>query len=139
MKSLNMSLERIHFRLLWSGFTATMVMCLSLFHFLFSAKNMTKVDMYVILFIMLISGLVVFLVPIVEMLLKLHVKSQIGKMMYIFAGMTGIIEAVVSLIALYTGDYLLYDIFNFTGLVLLIGFVAIFGVLHFFYGAKSFD
>ncbi len=122
-------------------YIAAIVMMFSLTLFLFFSGKMLLIDMHITLYVMLISGIVVTLTLVVEMLMGVHTHYMYGKIACLFAGLSVVIEAVVSLIALHTSDYTYYNIYNYNmlGLIIMFGLTMIFVVVQFTHGKKSPD
>lgn len=107
--------EQLQSKIQLTGFVAVTVMYLCLFNFFFSAKHLNLPGMQILLAAMLASGLIVFLVPFIEMYYGIQKGWKFGKLVFILVGLCGITEAVVSFYTLYTGDRYWYDIFNIRG------------------------
>lgn len=128
----------VHGNFLMYGVVAAATMIFCIYHFLFSASKMNVTDMYIILIFMMLSGVVLITIPAIEVIQQ-HKKWTFGKLAYLLAGLTGVTEAVVSLTALLTDNYYLYDKFNFIGFISLVGLAAISVCVHFAYETKSPD
>lgn len=105
------------------------LMC-TMYLFLEAGGKMQLVDHWIVLILMLLSGITLLLVPVLEYLLGGKPSHKyFRELCYLSAGLLGTSEAVASLTALVSDNMWLYDQFNPRGLTVLFGAIAIFGTL----------